>query len=315
MKAKKNVILIFGIIALTPLVFLVCEMMARNISNIYTQKYALFEKECSDVETLILGSSHALYGINPAYFDSKTFNLSMASQTLNYDYYILKDYLPKCKHLKRVILIVSTFSFHLIHGIDNDKAENARKYLYLHYTPLSPPPECFDTQKENFSYYKYHFAIGSTSIPQALKAFFNPRHMASNDGFLPNKSIVNETDLMSSGRQASLRHQGSHKDSEDILKNFNYLEKIIEILQANNIELILVTTPTHFEYSRHFDQKYLGTFFEAISSSAEKYDFKYYNYFLGEQFGFKQEDYWDADHLNIHGAEKLSRLLNSHITD
>ena len=68
---------------------LVLEVLLRNIPNDYSQKKEYLDENSSEIETLILGSSHSFYGLNPKYFSSKTFNASHISQSLNYDYKII----------------------------------------------------------------------------------------------------------------------------------------------------------------------------------------------------------------------------------
>ena len=44
------------------------EILLRNVPNDYQEKKEYLDKHASEVETLILGSSHSFYGINPSYF-------------------------------------------------------------------------------------------------------------------------------------------------------------------------------------------------------------------------------------------------------
>ena len=66
-------------------VAILMEILLRNMPNDYLFKKKYLDEHSSEIQTLILGSSHSFYGIDPAYFNSKTFNASHVSQTLNYD--------------------------------------------------------------------------------------------------------------------------------------------------------------------------------------------------------------------------------------
>ena len=73
-------------------VAILMEILLRNTPNDYLFKKQYLDKHSSEIETLILGSSHSFYGFNPEYFSSNTFNASHISQSLNYDFEILKKY-------------------------------------------------------------------------------------------------------------------------------------------------------------------------------------------------------------------------------
>ena len=64
----------------------------------------------SIIDTLILGSSHAYYGLCPELLGRNAYNAAQVSQTLKYDEFILNRYaLPR---LRAVVLTVSDFSFY-----------------------------------------------------------------------------------------------------------------------------------------------------------------------------------------------------------
>ena len=70
--------LIWFLIPLVVSVFLM-ELFLRCIPNDYVKKEASFCSKSSLVETLILGSSHCLYGLDPKYFEQPAFNLAHVS--------------------------------------------------------------------------------------------------------------------------------------------------------------------------------------------------------------------------------------------
>ena len=98
--------------------FLVLEIAIRKIPNDYQLKKDYLDKNAAEINTLILGSSHTFYGLNPEYFSKKTFNAAYVSQSLDLDYEILKKYDSKLKNLKTVIVPISYFS--LFETLDTD---------------------------------------------------------------------------------------------------------------------------------------------------------------------------------------------------
>ena len=94
------------------------EVLIQNIPNDYSHKKGYLDKNAAQIETLILGSSHSFYGLDPTFFSSKTFNGSHISQSLKYDLEILKKYEGNFKNLTAVVLPISYFSLRKIRNRD-----------------------------------------------------------------------------------------------------------------------------------------------------------------------------------------------------
>ena len=107
---KKFLFHVSKIIIPIVLFFLVLEIAIRNIPNDYQLKKEYLDKNAEEINTLILGSSHTFYGVNPEYFSKKTFNAAYVSQSLDLDFEILNAYNSKLKKLKTVIIPISYFS-------------------------------------------------------------------------------------------------------------------------------------------------------------------------------------------------------------
>lgn len=104
--------LYIGLFLLPILVFLGgAEYIVRSITNEYRYKNEWMNQHADEVETLIFGSSHAWFGINPAYFDGVTFNLSFMSQSPKYDCFLLEKWGDNYKNLKTIIVPISYFTF------------------------------------------------------------------------------------------------------------------------------------------------------------------------------------------------------------
>jgi len=102
------------------------EYLLRNIPNDYLLKKEFLDENSDSIEVLFLGSSHAFYGINPANISLKSFNASHISQTLDYDFEILKKYDNHWNNLKCIAIPVSYFSLfgRLDKGIESWRVKN-----------------------------------------------------------------------------------------------------------------------------------------------------------------------------------------------
>ncbi len=86
------------------------EFLLREIPNQYTLKDNYIATSSRKIETLVLGSSHTYYGVNPEYFTKPCFNLANISQSLNFDLELLKKHENEFSNLKTVIIPISYFS-------------------------------------------------------------------------------------------------------------------------------------------------------------------------------------------------------------
>ena len=294
-----------------PLLFLCCEYLARNIENIYTKKYDYLNEQKNEIVNLAIGSSHPLYAINPEFFTDKTYNVSLVSQSLSYNYEILKYAIKNLPKLKRILIPISTFSFHVEVGKTGDKGPHARKYFYKHYTPINVPSEYFDDEKKNYSLLKYYFLFNEVQFNGLYDYYIAKEKSQSIDknGFLLDNETLTLQELKQKAKISAKRHR-LHLFGKE-MPVFPYLIKILDLAQKHNIEVILYTTPHHDEYIKLIDPALLNTFFERVNETAITYDVPYYNYFHGAKHGYENEHFKDSDHLNGAGAKKFSETLDS----
>ncbi|MBK8506869.1 MAG: hypothetical protein IPL46_34655 [Saprospiraceae bacterium] len=114
------------------------EVTLRHLPNDYKYKREYLDIYSDEIQTLILGSSHSFYGMDPAYFSSNTFNAANISQSLDFDFEILSKYQNRLEKLETVVLSIS---YSTLFGKLETDSESWRIKNYLMYygigTPLS----------------------------------------------------------------------------------------------------------------------------------------------------------------------------------
>jgi len=92
--------------------------------------------------------------------------------------------------------------------------------------------------------------------------------------------------------------------------SLNYLRKSIDLCHENNIEVALITAPVIKEAYKLYGDNPV----EILNDLHEKYfsDVSYYNFLL---LDLPESWYYNADHLNDSGAEYVSKLLYSKMSD
>jgi len=131
-------------------------------------------------------------------------------------------------------------------------------------------------------------------------------------GFGLNYNSKNNQNLEATGILAAKRHLS--KDDQYFNYNKNILNEIINITQRNKVKLILYTSPAYKTYRQNLYLKQLNQTTQYIAQLTHSLKDVYYYNLLSDST-FNSEDFFDADHLNEKGAEKLTRKIDGLMND
>ena len=278
----------------------VVEYSIRQIPNSYKLKSAYLNENSHVVETLILGSSHTFYGINPEFLNSRSFNMSNISQSPDIDLAILKSYINSLTQLETIIIRLSYDT--LFEQLKNS-SEDWRLKDYKLYTPVE------------FEYAIKHnsevLAMGlNESLGVIKKQYLNnePRLNCDSLGFGIDLKYKAKRDVTKSGSVVAKRHTA--KSWNVLNSNVEAFRELISICKNRNINVLLITPPAFKSYYNNLDTDQLNKTIEVGKGLAQQYpNCSYYNFL--ERQDFTTSDFYDADHLNAEGAKKFSLLLNN----
>lgn len=294
---KKFWLHILKIILAIFIFFLVLEIAIRKIPNDYQQKKSYLDKNASKINTLILGSSHSFYGINPKYFSKNTFNAAYVSQTLDLDNELLQIYKEKLTNLKTVIIPISYAS--LFESLETDVEKWRLKNYILYYG------------FENKYHFTDNFETLNHDILLNIKKVIN--HYVLNKSFITSSNLGWGTNFSSKDHQ---KFDGNFTAKKHTVNNFRLFEanlkslhKIIELCQKKKVKILFITTPTDVSYYKNVNQIQLLKTTNTINELVKKNpNCEYINLLDSEKF--LATDFHDADHLNEIGAKKLSLFLD-----
>ena len=288
----------------------VAEYLLQNAPNDYKYKKSHLDEHAKEVETLVLGSSHSYYGIDPEYFNSATFNASHIAQMLAYDFKLLKKYESDWNALETVILPVSYFTLFdkLETGTEAWRAKN-----YVLYYNLEAPfklknySELLSSKlKLNARRIVKYYALGESSVT------------CSNLGWGTDFNAAHAKDLSATVNESAERHTKEELHSEEqkaiIQDNQQTLEEIAQWCQEKGIQLMLFTPPAYESYTSLLNEEQLRETIRIAQNTADKYSNCSYLNLLNNS-SFIAGDYFDADHLSNVGAKKLSVMLNNKVEE
>jgi hypothetical protein len=284
------------------LCFICLETVLRQIPDDYKYKADYLDKNALQIETLILGSSHSFFGIDPIYFENKTFNASHVSQSLDYDKEIVMNF--NWENLKTIYVPISYFT---MWGRLKNGGESWRCNLYY---------RSYGIDKDIITRDKFKiFDKFSTNIRKVGAFILKDKNSitCSQLGWGTTYNSKESRNLLETGKSASKRHTRSDINSEkysSICKeNINYLNEIVTLAKSKKVRVVLFTPPAYKTYRENLNTDQLAFMNDIASDIANKYENCVYVNMMAD-LDFIDLDYYDADHLSEIGAKKLSKKLN-----
>jgi hypothetical protein len=282
------------------IMFIYLEVQLRTFPvDDLSEKRNLFEARLDSIELLILGSSHASNGINPQFFQLKSFNLAHNGQAVYYDTNICNKYLSNMPKLKVVVFPISYFSLFT-------QYKRNRKIEY--YQSYKIPNDSIMNQFSTYSL--LCFISPKVAVSKLLNNKFRSRFDLNGFDSLHHtkeSTIIND----STGLERFKKFE--EKVVDDLfLKSCQDVEILCKRLNDRNIQIVFITTPQFKTITQYFKLETLSQNQKFIQEMCVKYKCHYFNY--QDDNRFLKQDFFNNDHLNPNGAEKFSKLLNADIS-
>lgn len=282
------------------LLLLACiEVVLRSFDNDYRNKEAWMQAHAQQVEVLALGSSHGFYGIRPDCFDKKAYNLGFSAQSIKYDQYLFNRYIDRLTNLQVVILPISYFSLFSEMETAGSWASVKAYHIYMgcDYHPYNPIYQLELINKEKW--------LGLAKKVGKEMSFA----VADSLGWGYKREWGNQKPNFKQEAMHTVAHH-SRSGKASTLANQERLQNIIEACGKRNIQVLLLTTPTHACYYTLLDSAQLAKT-QNICQQLDK-NFEHVTYLnLLKDSTFTDDDFYDGDHVNRRGAAKLSTKLNN----
>lgn len=251
-----------------------------------------------NISTLILGHSHSQNSFNDSLIDN-TKNFSQSGEIYFYSYLKLKKVVSINDKIKNVFVEFTNNQICL----DMEKWTKNEQYISYKVPKYAPIMDVDD--------YKYIISENPIAFLKTIPILFQKNlhcvlfkekdYIKYSDwgGFFRDKKM--KVDSLLLARKANPIKPDLGKDYTDI--NLKYLDKIISFCKANKINVYLVRSPQHKEYTGVSNEK---KYQELLNNRYKNIPFLDFN-----NFPLLNEDYRDLDHLNYKGARKFSIFFNT----
>lgn len=247
-------------------------------------KYDELQLKKESIDTIVLGSSHGAAGFISKLYSVNSFNLASASQDLYYSYQLLKYCQKELKNLKNIYLFYSVFSS----GFELQKTNEKERCAFFKF--LFNIPYKYETDNKLEYFYTQTYSYYKT----------NKENIDTN-GYIEQKIFFDKNFPVEKRISTHLRENQRENNQ------LTYLNKIINICNQNNINLIIIIPPARQDYRNSLPNH--NVLFEKL--------YKVENLplviDLYDDTNFEYLDFGDFDHLNKQGAIKLTNLIKEKI--
>lgn len=238
------------------------------------------------IDTLLLGDSHAQFGLIPFVLPAKRFgyNYAFNANSLYETFESLKFAASKCPKLKNVILLCSFYNggFSLVCGGDAWHCRILEKKIGMKFDfSLNP----------SFDYAFY----------DEIVRMISPR----SGGFYTQGYDFVGLHTNPSTHKTRERVEHHFKIYRKYKNQLSLLDDIISFCEKSNLKLILANAPVRSDYAAILNELAKG---EDVLADIKQVVAKH-GLSLIEPAGFADDEFADADHLNFNGALKLTRQL------
>lgn len=287
------------------------ELLLRCIPTSYTIKNAQLAADAGKIELLILGNSHATYGLDPQRLSVDAFNAASVNQSLYFDKRITLKYLHALTNLKYVLISVDFHSLYFSdeglrniwsyygYGINyKDELPATTRYCYLY---GYKGPLALEFMERRFE--KKYDRIRAVDVDYDLdldhpyiKGYVGKLGSPYLDNFHNRERAAFFNDIVRSS-----------KEKENILAD---LEGFIDTLKRRNITPILITLPCFGPFEELLDRKVIAQNQADIRSICDKWHLSYWDY---SSMRLDSNCFYNGDHLNEKGAVVVTQEVNRKI--
>jgi hypothetical protein len=285
------------------------EIYLRHISTSYTVKTQGLISSSDSVELLILGNSHAAFGIDPGQFELYSYNLAQVNQSLYFDKRLTLKHLDKLKNLKFVII---TLDFHSLYF----SSQGSRDFWSYYENGIEYKNLAF--LSKHLRIMGYGLKIGINLIRKDLSKKYKKIKAVDVEKGVNLTAPISKGWFSYEGTHRGLMTPANYKSRAEAFNNVTKesreknevikdLEDFICILKEKNITPILVTIPCYGPYRVFLDRNTLRENELDILKLSRKHELNYWNYF---DLPMSEADYYNCDHLNSKGAATFSKTLS-----
>jgi len=295
-KFIKNTLLFVLLLFFTALFI---ELKLSLVIDHYERKAKHWANNKANISSVIIGNSHGLYGVDATLLSEKCYNFCFESQSFLYDIKITNKILKESNQIKQIFWTISPYTFFY------DLEKSTEIWRVKRYK------DAFDIEAQFKTPIHSNFRILQFPAKSIFKQLFNKQSVWENNLLEDGSALLpsSKLDTLNVVHTISKHKQLISYNTHVLNKQIDEIMNVIEICNERNVELVFILMPT--------TEKYASSFYEFITYNKKIFTFLSQKYkqirildYSNHFDVFTLEDFADADHLNLLGKTKLSKLVS-----
>lgn len=286
------------------------ECYLRSLPNDFKYKREYLDDNANRLKIITLGASGPSMDIMPRFFDLQpSFCCAYATQSPNYDYWVLSKYVDQMDSLKYVIYNWNAQLLYRSIKPDGVAPTYVKKYAIYYDCPY-------------YKGFKNQFEISAniTDIIAKIKGHNHKLAFTTTDfdGYQSGyyEDVPYEEGKWNGYIDQKIKEYNSLLDVDGVedqkKENLNYIKMLLDLCKTHNITMLIVRFPNDPRLTAGLDKTAQKEVDDYLSQFLQKYDnIKLMDYRNCNLFSY--DEMYNANHLNPRGAERFTRILNDSI--
>lgn len=277
-------------------------------------------KKRQDIRLLLAGSSYTMCGLFENQMPLPARNIAIDAQDL---YYSIKSIRTALEYNPNITHCILSFAYYFW---GYDLSLSTSLYQYKRVTEVNYP---VFKDKHNFSgVIEDGTQTFLTSITPLKKYLFSFEKIAEQKieklkesfedaNYFPNPRVGSAVLQNDDGtnRQLAQKRAASHnkffKYHSTVQENIELFTRFLGEMNSRGIQIILYVPPVTEYYRNYINPELISNYYECMEPLKSKFQFKLIDLFNCDEF--ENSDFYDYDHLNDQGAEKLGKILGKEL--
>ncbi|WP_160687137.1 hypothetical protein [Clostridium sp. C2-6-12] len=288
--------------------------------DFYHLKYSLKKALKPNIESIVVGSSYALFGVEESIINSPCVNLALASQDLYYGTLIGQHVINNNKNIKNVF--IGTGYYYFYNDLSLTQGGEIMRIADVYYPifrdvhnckdlPLSQKAilyeeEIFDVERivDSFCSAFYEERNGRYFIEgrdrfelrMVLRGSWNQKWFELEDNLQEESAFER-----ANSHNKAIKYVDSYKENREILNSF------VKFCNERKVNVYLLAFPSTKYYKKYLLKDFQESYLSAVNSIDGELKFIDFN----DLDIFDNKDFVDMDHLDKSGATKISDYINN----
>ena len=298
--------------------------------NNYDYNYLIKSLEKSkdaDIETIVVGNSYPLTGIDMKLVKPKGISLALSSQDLYYSYKLAKLAIENNENIKTCII---GGGYYLVnHDLSKARSEYSVSMVKNIYYPILKDKHNSETVetiellniekvlKDKVIEYLFNLVILDYYFKDLIfrdnNGYFNLNYKREMNSMLGGIKLgdISESEKYILGKNRANQHN-KLSEYKQTAKEYNEIfNEFICFLHEKNIEPIIIIFPNTKYYSEFLNESYEREFYNIIEHISRKWKIKLIDF--SKKDIFEESDFIDFDHMSETGAIKITKEINKYL--